>query len=431
TFAEFNPNFLKAPPEVLISEMVEHQKYFPVADKKGKLKNLFIITADTTPNNVIRKGNEKVLSARLADGVFLYEQDLETPLEKFNGKLKEMTFQKDLGSMLEKVTRICSHTQKLNALMGIADQKKALRAALLCKADLASLLVGEFPDLQGTVGKYYALAQKEDKEVATAIEEHWMPKGENTHLPKTPCGILISLADKLDNLLGYYSVGLKPTSSSDPYALRRQTIGIIKILIDGQHTLNLKQILDDCSDVFPKLKQNPKSKETVIEEILSFATNRAKGVFEDYGFKKDEIEASLQSLCIDPYDQFCKVKALHEFRKSGDEFSKLFEVYKRAKGQLAKTELMHFNPSLAHEPAEKSLAHQLDDLHKHWHETLADRNYIKAFQLMAHLQPYLAKLFDTVKILCDDQALRANRIGLLQKVFSYFEHLLDFSKIQE
>ncbi|HSW86454.1 MAG TPA: glycine--tRNA ligase subunit beta, partial [Rhabdochlamydiaceae bacterium] len=251
TFAEFNPNFLKAPPEVLISEMVEHQKYFPVADKKGKLKNLFIITADTTPNNVIRKGNEKVLSARLADGVFLYEQDLETPLEKFNGKLKEMTFQKDLGSMLEKVTRICSHTQKLNALMGIADQKKALRAALLCKADLASLLVGEFPDLQGTVGKYYALAQKEDKEVAAAIEEHWMPKGENTHLPKTPCGVLISLADKLDNLLGYYSVGLKPTSSSDPYALRRQTIGIIKILIDGQHTLNLKQILDDCSDVFP------------------------------------------------------------------------------------------------------------------------------------------------------------------------------------
>ncbi len=425
TYASFDPRFLKAPPEVLISEMVEHQRYFPVADAKGQLKNLFVITADNTPSDPIRKGNQKVLSARLSDGVFLYEQDLKTPLEGFNEKLKEMTFQKELGSMLDKVMRLTAHVQTLNQSLAIADQKKALRAALLCKADLASALVGEFPDLQGTIGKYYALAQKEDKEVAEAIEEHWMPKGENAPLPHTPCGILLSLADKIDNLLGAYSANLKPTSSSDPYALRRQTLGILHILIEGKHTLNLKQILEACAHAFPK-RPSPE----MIEEILSFITNRAKTVFEDKGFKKDEIEASLQGLCIDPYDQFCKVRALHQFRTS-DPFAKLYEVYKRAKGQLENPSQVPFNPSLAHQPAELALLASLSALHKQWKQTLAASDYLKAFELLAALQPPLAHLFDTVKILADDPALRANRIALLQKVFAPFEELLDFSKIQQ
>ena len=431
TSATFDSNFLKCPKEVLVSEMVEHQKYFPFAKDNGDLKNLFIITADNTPSDLIRRGNQKVLSARLNDGVFLYQQDLKFPMEHFNTRLKEMTFQKELGSMQDKVFRLADLAQMLNDTLKIADQKKLLRAAILCKADLASALVKEFPELQGTIGKYYALVQKEDKEVASAIEEHWQPHAENAPLPQTPAGIVLSLADKIDNLLSFFSVGLKPSSSSDPYALRRQTIGLIKILLHEKLSVDLKTILSNACSFFSKLKTDQKRSKEVVEEILHFLTSRAKGVFEDSGFKKDEIEASFQGLCSDPFDQFCKVQALHNFRKNGTEFDKLFEVYKRAKGQLEKPSTAIFNPALATEPAEKALVHQLDTLHEHWSSTLAERDYEKAFRLIAKFQPYIAKLFDTVKILADEPALRENRIALLQKVFSYFVNLLDFSKIQE
>ncbi len=432
TCAEFDPAFLRAPKEVLISEMVEHQRYFPVIDpKKGELKNLFIITADNTPNELIRRGNQKVLSARLADGVFLYEQDLKQPLERFNDKLRTMTYQKELGSMLDKVQRLTSLANLWNRMLEMADQGKLLRAALLCKADLASALVGEFPELQGTVGKYYALAQKEDPEVAHAIEEHWMPRSEGAALPKTASGTVLSLADKTDNLISCFSIGLKPSSSSDPYALRRQVIGMLKILIDAKECVSLQSILSEACKCFPKLKSDAAASATVVQEILGFITARARSVFEDYGFKKDEIEASLQGQCDDPYDQFCKTQALHQFRKSGAEFAKLFEVYKRAKGQLEKPASVPFNPALATEPAERELVQVLDHLQKHWHETLQDKRYLEAFKMLSTLQPPLAKLFDTVKIMADDSKLRENRIALLQKVFEPFQALLNFGKIQE
>ncbi len=410
-FTSFDPKFLSAPKEVLISEMIEHQRYFPVQDKSGNLKNLFVITADNTPNELIKKGNQKVLSARLSDGVFLYELDLKTKIEDFNKKLAVMTFQKDLGSVLDKVMRIVAQAQKLNALLKIADDAKVQRAALLCKADLASALVKEFPELQGTIGKYYALAQKENSEVASAIEEHWMPKAEDAPLPQTSTGIIVSLADKVDNLISYYSVGLKPSSSSDPYGLRRQAIGILKILISGKYNLNLKEIFQN-------------------EEILQFITSRAKNVYEEMGFKKDEIEASLIGLCINPYDQYCKIKALHEFRNSGEEFSKLYEVYKRAKGQLDVGTKDPFNPALLLQPAEKELYETLEKMDQNYFDALNEKEYLKAFKHIAKLQPKIATLFDTVKILDDDLSLRNNRIALLQKIFSLFGHLLDFSKIQ-
>jgi glycyl-tRNA synthetase len=431
TSASFDHAFLKAPKEILISEMVEHQKYFPVADHKNHLKNLFIITADNKPSDLIRRGNQKVLSARLSDGIFLYEQDLKIPLEKFNEKLRVMTYQKELGTMFDKMQRLASIAEMLNKQIAIADQKKVARAALLCKSDLASALVGEFPELQGTIGKYYALAQKEENEVAEAIREHWMPRAENAPLPKTATGIILSLADKIDNLIGCYSIGLKPSSSSDPYALRRQSIGLLKILIEDKESVDLKKLFEDACQSFSKLKGNTSQTSLIVQEILAFITARAKSVFEEYGFKKDEIEASLQGLCIDPYDQFCKTQALHAFRSSGTEFAKLFEVYKRAKGQLEKPATASFQPSLAIEPAEKELMHALDILQKHWKGTIKEHKYFEAFRMIAKLQAPLAKLFDSVKILADDTHLRDNRIALLQKVFAPFQELLDFSKIQE
>ncbi len=426
TLATFDSKFLKIPQEVLISEMVEHQKYFPVADTQSRLKNSFVITADNKPNDLIRRGNQRVLSARLADGTFLYSQDLETPLEKFNEKLALMTYQKELGTMLDKVKRVGSIATLTNRLLDIADDKKVALAALLCKADLASALVGEFPELQGTIGKYYALEQGRNKEVAEAIEEHWMPRAEQAPLPQTPTGIILSLSDKIDNLLSCYSVGLKPSSSSDPYALRRQAIGILKILIDREKSLDLRQWLLEASRCFPNIK----TPEPLVEEILHFITARAKSVFEDFGFKKEESEASLHGLCTNPYDQFCKTKALHTFRKSGTAFAKLLEVYKRAKGQLTKQVQTPFDPQLAKEPAEKALLRALETLHKHWKEILAEKRYLDAFHAIAALQKPLATLFDNVKILSDDPKIQDNRIALLQMVFAPFRELLDFDRIQ-
>lgn len=429
TASTFDQSFLRVPPEVLISEMVEHQKYFPAEDINGSLTNTFIITADNHPSDQIRHGNQKVLSARLSDGAYLYEQGLKQPLANFNEKLKTVTFQKDLGTVFEKVERTGKHIAVLQKELNIGHPTKAERAALLCKADLATEMVFEFPELQGTIGKYYALASGEDKEVAQAIEEQWMPRGENSALPETETGILLSLADKFDNIIGCYCAHLKPTSSSDPYALRRQTLGIIKMLISGEHRLPLMSVFRTCFDHFPE--RLTKDKEQLLTEIESFILNRIKTVFLDYGFTRDEIEASLANGFSDIYDSYCKVKALRQFRDSGDKFPRLFEVYKRAKGQLANQKNLPFTVDLLQENAEKALDQTLSQTQAQLDLALASHDYEKAYGLIALLQAPLANLFEEVKILADNPQIRDNRIALLQRVFNLFGKLIDFSKIQE
>lgn len=420
--ASFKEEFLKAPPEVLICEMVEHQKYFPL-EKEGKLQNLFLITADNTPSDLIAKGNQKVLSARLFDGVFLYEQDVKTPLSTFNEKLKLMTFQKELGSMADKVERLTKHASMLQILEPGVDTKKLFRSALLCKADLASALVGEFPELQGVIGKYYALAQEEPAEVALAIEEHWMPKSESAPLPTSSYGALVSLADKIDNLLGYFSIGLKPTSSSDPYALKRQTFGLLKIAIERRYFLDLEELLKKCATNFP----NPIAD---VAEILTFITARAKSLLEEYGFKKDEIEAGLQRKCCNPYLQFCKIQALHTFRKE-EAFGRFYEVYKRVKGFLDTPSQGDFNKELLTHPAEEALLAAIERVQKDLQSLLKKLNFLEAFRLLAQLAPPLSALLSEVKIQVEEAALKESRIALIRSVFALFGDLLDFSKIQE
>ncbi len=429
TAATFDTNFLKVPKEVLISEMVEHQKYFPVADAQGKLLNHFIITADTTPTDHIRKGNQKVLSARLSDGVFLYEKGVEVPFETFNEKLKNVTYLSGMGSLYDKVLRLEGHCEKLQKTLNISTQVKAHRAARLSKGDLVSEMVFEFPELQGTIGKYYAEAHGEDPEVALAIEEQWMPKGENDSLPSTETGTILSLADKFDNLLSCFAAGLKPTSSSDPHALRRQALGIIKILIDSKLSLPFRKTLESCCANFDS--SHLKDTGAVVDAVIEFFTNRIKTVFQDYGFSKDEIEASVAFGFHDIYDTFCRVKALHGFRKSGQQFSELYEVYKRAKGQLNNHQNTSFSKDLLVEEAEIALDQTLEGAQNRFASAIENRNYDQAYQLVSTIQAPLAKLFDEVRILDEDQKVQDNRIALLHRVFSLFGQLLDFSKIQE
>jgi glycyl-tRNA synthetase len=418
----FDAKYLGAPAELLASEMVSHQRYFPLATSEGELKNLFVITADNTPSELIRTGNEKVLSARLADGAFLYEEDLKTPFDTWNEKLGEVTLQKELGTLLDKVSRLGFHVHVVNEQISLADQRNIERAALLSKADLVSSCVREFPELQGVMGKYYALATGEPMEVALALEEQWLPRGEGGAVPKTPTGIVLSLADKIDNLLGYFAVGLKPTSSADPYALRRQASGLVRILLHHHLSVDLRELLTKCSARLPVMTPE------VVPEVLKFITARSKKIFEENGLAPDEIQASIGELCTDPYDQLCRIRALAEFRKT-PAFHALYEVYKRAKGQLGERPTTPFSLHLATEKAEKALAHQLDLLGETWDSLLREGNYAHAYQNIAKLQPFITDLFETVKILADDPKVRSNRLALLHRVFDLFEELLDFSKI--
>jgi glycyl-tRNA synthetase len=425
----FDSEYLKAPKEVLISEMVEHQKYFPIEKSDGTLKNLFVITSNTKPTGRIREGNQKALCPRLADGVSLYEIDLSISLEEFNEKLKHVTFQKELGSMYNKVLRLTKHAEIIQQQLGVSDPEKVHRAALFCKSDLASRMVFEFPELQGVMGRYFAKANGEDAEVAQAIDEHWMPRGDNAPLPQSPTGMILSLADKIDNLIGCFAAGLKPTSSSDPYALRRQTLGIIRILIQGKHRLPIREVLTACFENFPEeiRKKNPDA----VNEILKFMINRIKTVFLNYGVSKDEIEASVTKDFSDIYDTYCKVQALHQFRQSDNKFPSLYEVYKRAKGQLQDKLPVSFTDTLLKENAETVLHHFLNDTQRSFDDAMDTHKYDEAYMMIASIQPTLALLFDEVKILADEEDIRNNRLALLQRVFTRFDRLLDFSKIQE
>ncbi len=424
----FDSDFLHAPKEVLISEMVEHQKYFPVERYDGMLKNMFLITSDMKSTGFISDGNQRALSPRLADGVSLYQLDLNTPLEKFVEKLKQITFQKELGTVFDKVERLQKHVTVLQKMLQISTPALVTRAAQLSKADLASKMVYEFPDLQGTMGRYYAEAQDEPYDVAVAIEEQWMPRGENASLPENDTGIILSLADKIDNLIGCYCADLKPSSSSDPYALRRQTLAIIKILIENRLRLPLHEALALCFVNFPESIR--KGKDSVLEEVEAFIVNRIKTVFLDYGVNKDEIEASLSSGFNDIYDSYCKVRALHHFRSSDKKFPLLYEVYKRAKGQLTNQKSVAFSDLLLQEKAEIALHEVLMQSQRPFDEALTAYNYDGAYANIAEMQPALARLFDEVKILAEEPSVRDNRIALLSRVFERFSKLLDFSKIQ-
>lgn len=424
TYSSFDPSYQKAPKEVLVSEMVEHQKYFPLEKSDGTLANLFVITANNKPTDLIRKGNQKVLSSRLKDGLFLFEQDQKHPLDFFIDKLKNVTYLKGLGSLFDKTQRIEKHALTLLKFLPIADESLLKRAAHLSKADLTTGVVYEFPELQGVMGKIYASLQKEDPQVALSLEEQWMPKGENAPLPQSSLGILLSLSERIDNLISCFAAGFKPTSSSDPYALRRQVLGLIRILLKGKFRLPLKQVLTECVGHFP----NGFVKKEVPQEIEQFIENRIRTVFFEDGLGKDEIEACLSLGFNDIYDAFTRISALKAFRTEGLGFDLLNEVFKRAKGQIP-AQNFELNVAELSEPAEIALHKDYLAVEKKLANALVSYDYTLAFKSLSELQGSLDQLFAQVKILDDDRKKRENRLALLQKVFGLFGQLLDFNKI--
>lgn len=421
----FDTKYLKAPKELLKLVMIVHQRYFPLEDSNHHLIPNFVVCLDNKPNKKIKHGHEKAITPRLADGLFVYQQDLNLGLGQMVDKLQQMTFQKELGNLTHKSNRILKHASALNPfLQSSADPHLLEKTAALLKADLASNLVFEFPELQGIIGSHYAKLEKKPAEVSKAIEEHWLPRFEEDKLPQTELGLLFALADRIDNLLSCFLTGRLPSSSSDPYALRRQTFGIIRILIEHRLHLPMHEILLACADHFDLEKKGES-----LKELTSFFESRLKTVLSQYALNVDEVQAVLGNENLDIYDLFLRAKALSQFKKEA-QFAPFMEVFKRAKGQLNIAICNPVDPKLFQEDIERDLYEYLLNIEPEFLETLQDHQYEASFFLLSSLQPYLAKLFDQVKILIDDEKVRMNRLALLNQVLGLFNHLLDFSLVK-
>ncbi|MBL8994875.1 MAG: glycine--tRNA ligase subunit beta, partial [Spirochaetia bacterium] len=295
--ASFDESFLRLPREVLISEMVEHQKYFPVEDTSGKLKAQFVITANIEKEEHVIRGNLKVLTSRLRDGAFLYEEDLKTSLSAMGEKLRTVTYMKELGTISEKIERTVIHAKALADSLKLSSSAEADKLCGLMKNDLVSKMVYEFPALQGVIGEYYAAHQAKvlgiDPKLAVAIREHYMPLGAGAALPETPAGIVLSLAEKIETLLGHFAIGNIPTGSQDPFALRRQALGVIRILVEKKLTFSLFTHLLATAKTYQKIVETFKSfpdEEKFRFAVIDFVQGRFKGYLKDLGYAPDEIE---------------------------------------------------------------------------------------------------------------------------------------------
>lgn len=426
---EFPDRFLTVPKELLISEMVEHQKYFAITKKNGDLINRFVITANNQPSATIEDGNRKVLVARLSDGEFMFLADQKIRLLDRLDQLKEMTFIKGLGSMADKVDRIKQHVKVLLNYVP-CDESLANMTAQLCKSDLTSKVVYEFPELQGVMGKYYAKIQNQPDDVAQGIEEHYWPLGSKEQLPQSQTGIIVSLADKIDNLLACFGTGKIPGASSDPFALRRQTLGIIRMVIEHKLRIPIFVVLESCLSNFAGL--TTRKHEAVVADLRRFFIKRIETVFTNYALAPDEIAASLTQEFADIYDLFERINALREFRK-GDAFANLCGVYKRCNNLLNKNqELSELDETLFEKDAEKAIFAKLREIEPLIAALMKKQLYYDSYTKLAEIWPYLDRLFDVgsgVKIMDDDPVLRKNRLALLRQITSFFAILLDFSKI--
>ena len=355
----FDPAYLEVPSEILVTTMKEHQKYFPV--RAGSLLPVFIAVrnGDDTSLDVVRSGNEKVLSARLADARFFYQEDLKKPLADRVDELKTVLFQERLGTLWEKVERIRQIIRAVGGDYSEEVRQKADRAALLCKADLVTHVVYEFPELQGVMGREYALRSGEDIEVAEAILEHYMPRHAHDELPKGEPGILVSLADKVDTIVGCFAIGLVPTGSADPYGLRRQALGIIRTQLAHRTPIRLGALVDAAAAGYGRVIDRP---DEVIAKVLEFFAGRLRHLLIEEGIRHDLVDAVLSLGVNDLVASYERAKALQAVAGT-ETFDALISGYQRA-ANLAKKAAPGGNvdPQLLIEEEEKQLWTALDSI---------------------------------------------------------------------
>ncbi len=425
----FDPAFLELPPEVLVTVMKKHQRYFPVEarDATGaRLLPYFITIANGGLENIdiIRVGNEEVLRARYADGQYFYTKDNQRKLEAFVPKLAGLTFQEQLGSYLDKTERLKRLVPKIAGRLGLSAEERALadRAAALCKADLVTNMVIEFTSLQGVMGQYYARNSGEDPRVAKAILEHYLPRGATDTLPETMPGIATGIADRVDSLVGLFAVGLAPTAGADRYGLRRAALSLIQILAERHIPFSIQAVVQEAAALQPVPVTGAH-----IADVLAFIQRRLEGWLRDQGFRYDLVDAVLAEQADHPAQAFQTVKAFAAWAE-GPEFAALLPAYARSVRIVREfKEQFPLDPARLQEPASKRLyeayqaaAARLDrtpDLHK-------------LFEVMLPLVEPINRFFDEILVMTEDRALREARLGLLQRIAALPKGVVDLSKVQ-
>ena len=427
----FDASFLKIPDEVIRATIRNNQKCFVVRDPKtGRLANRFILTANTEAadgGKAIIAGNERVIRARLSDAKFFYETDLKIKLEDRLPRFKDIIFHEKLGTQAERIERIAKLAVELAPLVG-ADAKKVETAALLAKTDLLTEVVGEFPEVQGTMGKYYALAQGEDSSVAAAIEEHYKPAGPNDRVPADPVSIAVALADKIDTLVGFWAIDEKPTGSKDPYALRRAALGVIRIVLDNALRLKLLKIVDADS-----------RKSAIANDLLSFFFDRLKVQLREQGARHDLVDAVLAQHGEGSDDLLLivrRVEALGKFLSTDDGKSLLAGV-KRASNILRIEEKKDGtayhgrpDPHLYLQPEERALAAAIHAVKEAAAKAVAQEDYEGAMAAIARLRSDVDAFFEKVTVNVEMADRRENRLKLLNEIREATRTVADFSKIE-
>ncbi len=428
----FDERFLEVPQEALISSMKNHQKYFHVVDDNNRLLPVFITVSniDSTDIDKVRQGNERVIRPRLSDADFFWQQDCKRTLESYSDNLKTVVFQKKLGSLFDKSHRVSLLAKRLAGLID-ADPRDAETAARLCKCDLMSDMVNEFPDLQGIMGRYYALNDGEPEEVASAIEEHYLPRFAGDRLPPSKTGQAVALADRLDTLVGIFGIGQAPTGDKDPFALRRAALGILRIAIEFGLPLDLQSLLEQAADNYQHVN-NITITRNDLAAVFDFILGRLHVYYVNKGFEHDEIDAvvSLRPKHLNELDH--RLHAVKAFRAM-PEAQSLATANKRCHNLLKKAQAEgivlpdSIDAGKLNDAAEKSLASAVNDMKQHIAPLVTSFDYAEALKQLAGLRDSVDSFFDKVMVMVDDEALRNNRLALLQELRNLFLQVADIS----
>ncbi len=424
----YEEDYLKIPKDVLTTTMISHQKYFPVVNEAGKLLPYFIAVSNTKPRDisVVAKGNERVLRARLADASFFFEEDKKVPLEDRVESLKKVVFHTLLGTSHKKVSRFRKLAVKIASKVKPSVKKNVDRAALLAKADLESLMVGEFSELQGIMGREYALIAGEKPEIANAIYEHYLPIVAGGDLPQSDEGAIVGLADKMDTIAGFFGVGMPPTGTADPYALRRQALGIINIILSREYPLSLNFLIDESLALLKDVLKKPAAE--VKKDILEFFKGRLQNQLIAQGYAYDTVDAVLSANIDELVEVIEKVKALEEFRKHPD-FEPVSIAFKRVDNILKDFKGGQFDVNLLVHDAEINLFSYFDNIKPRVEKGIAEKDFAAALNKLAALRPHVDNFFDNVMVMDKDEKVRFNRQSLLAEISALFHKIADFSKI--
>jgi len=425
---EFGKEYLELPKEVLISVMKKHQRYFSIVNSNGSLLPNFIAISNNKVKNpaVMKAGYERVLKARFSDARFFYEEDKKKPLKEYIEKLKSVVFQEKLGTYYEKVERIVKLACYLADKIAPDSKEISERGAFLCKADLVTQMVYEFPDLQGIMGREYARLSGEKQEVADAIYEHYLPRFAGDKLPDSRAGDIVSIADKIDTIIGCFGVGLIPTGSEDPYALRRQTLAIANIILGKSYQISVSDLIDRAMDIAGQKIERGRGE--VKNEVIDFFKSRLKNQLVSDGFSYDVVDAVFSARFNDILDAVNKVKALSEL-KTLEYFSPLAIAFKRAANIIKENKYGSPDPALLKEDAEKELYDSFNSIKSDVEKLVEEKMYLDAMKKIAEIRGSVDKFFDKVMVMVEDKSLRENRLNLLSNISKLYGELADFTKI--